>query len=331
MYIVSVDSGKASTKWATLNQKSGEVIKGLFPTVAKPIFGEQFGAIKTLVVYNAQQYSVGDPKDIRQVPRETSKLKTEHEVSIYTAIAKALKAQGANLNQTQSVHLVLNVPLRDYKSKEERQKYQDRYFQEENQQTVSITVDGQLINFIVSKLTLCYEGQGSLVQATIQHEEMKLEEGFVLLTDIGGCNDSVLLFEDWSPVPGQNDALLNGMLQVFHEVAKTLTQRYDSKITIHDVELLSKGIHPHQAKLPDFDSVYKEQAEKITTDIAQNSIGNALNPTFTKFIFAGGGAQALKPFIQTAFSGLDYVILEDSQYANVLGMLETALLENEGN
>lgn len=330
MYLISIDSGKAQTKWSAKNNRTGQVLKGVFPTTIKAINPEQFGKIKTLVHYNGQHYSVGDAKDLKHVPEGTSKLNTTHEVCIYTAVAKALKELGANLHQTQSVHLCLNVPLRDYKDREERKKYQDRYFQEEAQETVSLTVDGQLVNFVVSELTLGYEGQGALIQASIQHPELELEEGYVLLADIGGHNDSVILFEDFAPVSDHNDALFNGVLGLFKSVSKTLSQRHDSVITMNDVELLSKGTHKFQAELTDFETVYNNKAEELLSDIKDNILTNTTNARFTKFVFAGGGAQALKELIPHYFTDLNYIILEDSQYANCLGMLEKALSEVEG-
>lgn len=330
MYLVSIDSGKAQTKWAIHNPRTGQGIKGVFPTTIKPINGEQFGKIKTHVHYNGQGYSVGDPKNLKHTPSETSKLTPTHEICIYTAVAKALQAVGANLNQTQSIHLCLNVPLRDYKIETERQKYQNRYFQAENQETVSLTVDGQLVNFVVSDLMLAYEGQGALIQASIQHPELNLEEGYVLLADIGGHNDSVLLFEDFAPVSEQNDALLNGVLQVFSSVSKTLTQKYDVRITMNDVELLSKGEHKFANQFSDFETIYNNKAEELLTNIEDNINSNTLNPRFTQFIFAGGGSQALKELIPHYFGQYNYMILEDSQFANCLGMLAMALDEIEG-
>lgn len=329
MYLISIDSGKASTKWATYDAKSGKPIKGVFPTTYKPIKGDRFGKYPILVRYNSQMYSVGNPADL-SVPKETSKLKVEHEICIYTAVAKALKAQGANLNQTQSVHLCLNVPLCDYKNSVERKKYRDKYYQEENPHTISLELDGEMVNFVISGLTLSYEGQGSMIYAAIEHEEMNLEEGDVLLTDIGGHNETILLFSDFAPVPDYNDALLNGVLKMFDRVSRRLTQHYDSPYTIHHVELLSKGEHRHQNEIKDFDEIYEECARELAERIKNSATNNVEIVNLTTFVFAGGGAQALKPFIEEAFHGLKYVILENSQYANCLGMLEKGLSEIEG-
>lgn len=329
MYIVSVDSGKATTKWATKHHKSGEIIKDVFPTLIRPLHGDQFGKVKTLVNYNGQRYAVGDVKDLKQVPRETSKLKAEHEICIYTAVAKALKAQQANLNQTQAVQLCLNVPLRDFKDKETRQRYQEKYFQPDNPQTISIELEGQLINFVIADLMLSYEGQGAMIQAVLEHDDKALDQGQVLLCDVGGCNDSVILFEELSPVVDYNDALLNGVLQLFNHIAKTLTQRLDTKITIHDVELLSKNQHPFQAEFKEFDALYQTKAKELLIDIRENVLSNSINPRFTTYVFAGGGAQALKPFIEEAFINEKYLILEESQFANCIGMLNKVLSSKE--
>ena len=333
MYTISVDSGKASTKWAAYKTGATEnekPITGVFPTVIKPLFGDQFGKIKTKVYYNGQLYSVGDAKDVNEVPMESCKLKPEHEICIYTAVAKALKELGANLNQTQSVNLSLNVPLRDFKVEEKREQYENKYFQKDNHQTVSITVDDQVINFIISNLSLCYEGQGSLIEATLTRPEMKLDEGFVLLCDLGGCNSSVLLFEDWEPVMDKNGAPLYGVLGLFRDVSFELSDIYESEVTIRDVELLSKGEHLKKEVFPDFDKVYREKAEQLLVNIRTHILRQVINKNTTRFIFAGGGSRALAPFIEKAFADVEYTILDDSQFANCKGMLDLAISENEG-
>ena len=331
MYIISIDSGKSSTKWATVDPKTGQLHKGVFPTVTKGLHGEQFGKIERLVRYNGQQISVGDTRDLVHVPTETSKLRPEHEVCIYTAVAEALKALGVNNNQTQAVKLCLNVPLRDYKDKEERQKYQEKYFQPENPQTVSIEVSGQLYNYTIQQLWMCYEGQGSLIKAAIEHEDMGLDQGEVLLCDVGGCNDSIVLFSDLSPVNGRNSALRNGVLKLFKAVADDLAQALDyDSVSIHDVELLSKGCHKDASIYEGFEGFYEARVEELMDKIASTILRVCIEPRRTTFVFAGGGAQVLKQAIKTRFQDYKYVILNDSQYANCLGMLEKALSEVEG-
>ena len=334
MYTISVDSGKATTKWCAYKKGVGageKPITGVFPTVIKPLIGQsQFGRIENKVRYNGQLYSVGDAKDVKEVPMESCKLKAEHEICIYTAIAKALKALGANLNQTQSVNLALNVPLRDFKLDEKRAQYEDKYFQKDNHQTVSITLDDQVINFIISDLTLCYEGQGSLIEATLAHPEMKLDEGFVLLCDLGGCNSSVLLFEDWEPVMNRNGAPLYGVLGLFRDVSFELSDRYETEVTIRDVELLSKGEHLKEKAFPHFEEVYSEKARQLLVNIRTHILRQVINKHTTTFCFAGGGSRAVAPFIQEAFADVDYIILDDAQFANCKGMLELTVSENEG-
>lgn len=329
MYLISIDSGKAQTKWAIQNPRTGKTEKGLFTTNYKAISNEQLGKAEISVHYNGQNYSVGEPEALNRSHEGTSKLNPTHEICVYTAVAMALRKVGANLNQTQSVHLCLNVPLADYKIKEERQKYQDRYFQEEGQEVVSLTLDGQVVNFVISRLLLGYEGQGALIHASVKHPEKALGEGHTLLVDIGGHNDSVILFKNFAPVLDKNSALLNGVLKVFGSVSSVLTQKYDVPITMHDVELMSKKDCDYANQFSDFDRVFNQQAEQLFSAIRSNIKTNAENPYKTKFVFAGGGSQALKELIDRDFGQLNYIILEDAQYANCLGMLER-IKEHEG-
>lgn len=317
-YLISIDAGMAQTKFAYVNPRTGAIEVDLFQTICADYDPHTLQAPDCVVTYEGKTYVIGDSEYQHSLPRENTKLTEMHQLCVFTAIAKSLVRLNANITQTLSVNICLNVPLEEFRSAERTAEYSANY----KGSAVTIELNGQLIRFVIDHVTLNYEGQGAIFHACQQDDSLKT--GLVCLTDIGGFNDSCICLSSLRPVANGNRAMANGVLRLFYNVACELSQNpSNGRLTKFDIERMSKGEHDFIAE--GFEDVYHRQAAKLVHEIKENILNNATTPARTKFVFSGGGSQALEKEIREAFKEYEVVILQDSQFDNCLGMLEYAL------
>ena len=317
-YLISIDAGMAQTKFAYVNQRTNAIEVDLFQTICAEYEPTTLEKPECVVTYDGREYVIGDSEYQHSLPRENTKLTEMHQLCVFTAIGKSLIALNANITQTLSVNICLNVPLEEFRSSERAAEYAANY----KGSTIAIEINGTLVRFVIDDVTLNYEGQGAIFHACQQDESLKT--GLVCLTDVGGFNDTSIALSSLRPVKGGNRAMSNGVLRLFYNVACELSQNpANGRLTKFDVERMSKGEHDFIAQ--GFHEVYHREAKKLVHEIKENAMNNTTAPSQTKFIFSGGGSQALATEIREAFRGYDVMILQDSQFDNCLGMLEYAL------
>ena len=317
-YLISVDVGMAQTKYAYLHPRTSEVNKGVFKTICSEYDPFVLQTPDCLVTFDNQLYVVGDRESQHALPRDNTKLTLTHQRCVFVAIAKALTELNIPLQQTLSIHLLLNVPLEEYRDKTRLNDYKTTY----EGKVVKMELNHQPIQFVIDELELNYEGQGTIFHLCQQHNE--LTKGLVCLSEIGGLNDSCICFSSLRPLPNGNRAMSNGVLRLFYQVACELSQNpQNGRLTKFDVERMLKNEHEFMAI--DFESVYQRQAQRLVHEIRENILNNVNSPAQTTFVFSGGGANALEPQLKEAFKTYRCIFLPEAQYHNVVGMLEYAI------
>jgi len=303
---LSVDSGKSHTKmaWYEGNDREAKIKSRAFPTMIEEVSQpNSFLTGGTLVEYQGKFYEVGGASE-PSLEFDNTKLGELHELCIFTAIGKVLLKLKLPHHQTQYIQLAINVPLHDYITiqKDYLNKYKSRH--------VKLRVDNKQVSFVISKVYLNPEGVGVIVRNTTSIS------GSFYVIDIGGKNDTHLLFENFRPVKGKNSMTNNGVLRLLQRIASELSSQYD--FTIKDVEdiALDKKVKP-----PLFEEVFDKHANEWAMRIKNQAQKFSLNPHFVKIIISGGGGILLKKQLEVVFKDFDLIFASDARFDNAKGAL----------
>lgn len=310
---ISVDTGKSHTKYAWFSSNkldSKDIHADKFKSVVSETIPNSLNSCDTLTVYDGVTYDVGG--DERSLESSNSKLSNHHKLCTYTAIAKSLLQMNMNTQHTYFIDLSINVPLLEFKTKK------DDYIKKYKNQTVSLYLNNQKVDFIIACVRPTYEGSGAAVR------NMKDGVQNIHIVDIGGKNDTHVSFEvidsQLRPVKGKNGMFNNGVLTLLQHIASDLSDIFD--VTIEDVEKIIEG---KLNKPKGYDEVFELRASAHVASIKNQVQKYKLNPMFTQLTFAGGGSLLLQKQLKTAFSEYEPKFSKDSQFDNVKGALERVI------
>ncbi|RIW32682.1 ParM/StbA family protein [Bacillus salacetis] len=309
-YLISIDSGKSSSKFTWRNEDN-IIEKGIFHTkvaelsdVTTDLFSNSDS-----VKYNDRTYIVGDSLSSDHTNYDLTKQTNEHLICIYLAIAKVLDKVGAS--PLANVHLAINTPTSLYKNNRNRQNYAQ--FIQQDAKVIGLEVNNKAFSFRISSITVLPEC------LPLYHNANEYRNKRVLIADIGSLNVSFLEANNLVP---QIDTMLTATLGINilkAKIAETLTTEYgisffddDIDQILHDkcvylegqkqegsTQLIEQLIHAHVKQLANF-----AKSRKISISSMQN------------IVFTGGGSLLLKPYLLQHFPSA--IIHSDSQFANVL-------------
>jgi len=306
MIYIAVDSGKSHTKvaWYERNNPKNLMMTDVFRTTATSIKPSDFFNAGTVIKYDGCYYDVGQNEV--KLSSENSKLTIVHELCVYTGIATALIDLDMNPKETHFVKLAINVPLHDFKTNKE--KYIDQY----KNKVVKLIFNKKPVHFIIHSVDLYYEGSGAIINNNAT------DEGDYYVIDIGGRNDTHILFSNLRPVKNRNTMTNNGVLPLLQLVANELSAGgYDYDIV--DVEKIVKGAKP---KPKGFDDIFSRYAKSHVGRIRNQLQTFKLIPDYVTLIISGGGSLILKPFLETEFSSeFKTIFAKSGQFDNVYGGL----------
>lgn len=312
---LSVDSGKSHTKmaWYANNDPKGNIMSDSFPTMVDEVT-QLNGFLNggTLVEDKGKLYEVGGTSE-PSLEFDNTKLSELHERCIFTAIAKMLIKLNVQLHQTQYIHLAINVPLHDYMT------IQNEYINQYKSRHVKLRISDKQVSFIISKVMLSPEGVGVIVRNTTS------TVGSYYVIDIGGKNDTHLLFENFRPTKGKNSMTNNGVLRFLQRIASELSSQYD--FTIKDIEDIALG---KKQKPPLFEEVFEKHAQEWAMRIKNQAQKFSLNPHFVKIIISGGGGMLLKKQLEVVFKEFNLIFASDARFDNAKGAL-MRMRSNEEN
>ena len=303
---ISIDSGKSHTKvaWYENNDLTAKMMTDVFRSVVNPIVLNDFFNTERIIKYENTFYDVGG--DEVRLSYENSKLTMIHELCIYAGIAMALIDLKVGLQEVQPVKVAINVPLHDFKMN--REKYIQKYLNK----CVELTLNHKKVQFIIKEIELFYEGSGAIIKNTTTGD------GDYYVIDIGGRNDTHILFSNFRPVKNRNTMTNNGILPLLQSVASELSVGgYDYEII--DVESILAGVKP---KTRYFDDVFFKYAKSHVGRIRNQLQTFKIIPDHVTLIISGGGSIILRSIMEDEFgSEFKMIFAESGQFDNVTGGL----------
>lgn len=312
LIFISVDSGKSGNKFSWLNQKH-QIESDVFSTLAKEIANPTFAGDSDLLELNDKFYLIGGTGEYA-LDNDHSKLSKTHELCVLNSIAKVLSEKLELPQQEDSYQVVLsvNVPLEDFKTSTKNEYinlYRDKVF--------TLKLNNKPISFKIIDLELFFEGQGAIIR---NHQ---LTGKQVLVYDIGGKNDTMLLFGvNGKPVAGKNDMNYDGLLVMLQHIADDLRRKYNTKFNIQEVEQMVLGVN----KVEGFDTLFEQHATDWVKKFKSQVMKLGINTQLTTILFTGGGSIALNKQLTNEFSEYkDVQFSNDGKYDNATGGLIKAL------
>lgn len=325
---ISMDSGKSAGKYAWLNRNE-EIQADSFTTIVREtaIDSDLTGdADKVVLLIDGEEkaFLVGGTNDDLAVDRSDSKLELKHEVSIYTAIARVITTHlQMDTTKTYDIDLSINVPLADFKQKETRESYQNKYLNNE----ITLNLNGVMVRFKISQLRLYFEGQGALIR-NMHLINREATTSYTFIIDCGSKNDTQILFNKLSPVPGKNSMTPNGINTTLRQLSTKLYDTCKTEFKIQEVEdiLLNKtklnGLTREQVE-----ELFAPLARELALKIKNRTDQFALNTMTTKVLFTGGSSIVLKKYLKEVFEANNYDVTfsTDARFDNCKGALIKAL------
>ena len=233
---ISMDSGKSSGKYAWLN-RNDEIQADSFTTLVREtsIDNDLTGdADKVILTIDGkeQAFLVGGTNDDLAVDRSDSKLELKHEVSIYTAIARVITTHlQLDAEKTYEIDLSINVPLHDFKDKDMKNSYQNKYLNKE----IEMTLNGAIVKFKIAELRLYFEGQGALIR-NMNLINREAATSYTFMIDAGSKNYTQILFNKLSPVPNKNSMTPNGINTTLRQLSTKLYDVCKTEFKIQEIE-----------------------------------------------------------------------------------------------
>lgn len=307
---ISCDAGMSDTKYAWFNMDGSILAESMSTVMTKNDVNEDstFKGDSYLVKYNNESYLIGGSQDY-ELDNNNSKLTLTHELCVYTSIANVILKMNLPLNMIHCVDLSLNLPLEDFKQEKQKEEYIKKYLNKQ----INITVNGIAVQFTISNVRCYYEGQGTMIVND------NTENGYFYIIDIGGKNDTHILFKNFSPEKGKNSMTGNGVLTLLQNIATDLSIKYNYDFSIQDIKDIITGINP---RIDGFNESFNKHSEKLVKQIKNQIQKFRPNLAFTQFIFTGGGTVVLKDQLTQIFKdGYNIIISQDAQFDNCKGAL----------
>ncbi len=312
LIFISVDSGKSGNKFSWLNQHH-QIESDVFATLAKETTDSTFSGDSDLLEINGKFYLVGGTGEYA-LDNDHSKLSQTHELCVLNSVAKVVSEKLNLSKQEDSYNVVLsvNVPLADFKSVVKNkyiELYQDKEF--------NLKLNDKEVSFKIVGLELFFEGQGAIIR---NHQ---LAGKQILVYDIGGKNDTMLLFgSNGKPIAGKNDMNYDGLLVMLQHIADDLRRKYNTKFSIQEIEQMVLGFN----KVEGFDTLFDQHAAEWVKKFKSQVMKLGVNTQLTTLLFTGGGSVALNKHLKEEFKEYkDVQFSNDGKYDNATGGLIKAL------
>lgn len=296
---ILIDSGKANTKYGYFNDKGKEIVNS-FKTTLQVVEEGDITDFTNKVVIDDVTYNIGNGD--YTLDQDNSKL--GHSTYVYTAIAKSLNELGL---VNEDITLNILVPMAEFKDKELRQKYVDQYLNSD----IELTLNGAEYSFKISRVNTFYEGWG----ASVTHVSATDAESLVI--DLGGQNDTYVLFREGKVIADRCTMDNNGVLRMLKRVRTDMSKHGDNWTANQIDNAIEDG---NKEVLTALEYRSQEIIDKIRDNIQATNVNHKL----VKLVFTGGGATLLEKVIRKSF-GEHYAknqIEIGEMYDNIKGVME---------
>jgi plasmid segregation protein ParM len=312
-YLIAIDSGKFQTK--AMARYNGKTYVVTFRTKLQQVnnLGVEIQPGSHLVEYNGDQYLLGDMVSEDYTDYTLSKTSKVHQISIYTAIAILL--QKAKVPSNVDIRLAVNAPISTYKDALQKQNYKEMI--ENRGRTVHIVVNGKEYSFLLSDVTIAFEGMGEVFSSPNLYKDKS-----TIVVDIGGLNCTLCTFSGLQPQVNTMIVSDLGMSFLKGKIGKVINERYGLTVSSDDLEqILRRGYFANRGKVYEDSKVIIEELKyEHLQQIIQFAKSRGYTFNMADIQFVGGGSLTLKSYIK---QGLPHaVILDNPQYSNCLSFLK---------
>ena len=312
---IAVDTGMAHTKYCVI--KNGQFEAESFATITEEINGTDENSDGIRIEMGGRYYVVGANGVYEQTERDT-KLEDKHYLATYTAIAKSLEKLEVLPNQLYRIALSINIPVTEFKNKNIKDQYVQKYLNKQVHLTLNET---HVFSFVIAEVTPFFESQGYLLRNLDKYADTPDQIKQVYVVDLGGRSDSHAYFRSLKP---QSDYCVTGrrsVISMLENIAMELGGFYTAK----DVEDIARGrLTP---KPENFDEVFDKYARAYMQQIKNHLIIKQVNLKMTDLVFTGGGSGLLAKQIHEFFAttAKSLAISNDGQFDNCKGALKRAV------
>ncbi|MCL1949019.1 MAG: hypothetical protein FWF59_04730 [Turicibacter sp.] len=312
---ISVDTGMAHTKYCII--KNGQFEADSFATIIEEIQATDENSDGIRIELGGRYYVVGANGVYEQTERDT-KLEDKHYLATYTAIAKSLEKLEVLSNQVYRIALSINIPVTEFKNKNIKDQYVQKYLNRQVHLTLNET---KAFSFVIAEVTPFFESQGYLLRNLDKYADTVDQIKQVYVVDLGGRSDSHAYFRSLKP---QSDYCVTGRRSVI-SMLENMAMELGGFYTAKDVEDIARGrLTP---KPEAFDAVFEKHARHYMQQIKNHLIIKQVNLKMTDLVFTGGGsglmAKQIHEFFATTAKSL--AISNDGQYDNCKGALKRAV------
>ncbi|OAA87805.1 ParM/StbA family protein [Clostridium ljungdahlii] len=313
--LIAVDSGKSATK--AIIKMRNKIEKVIFRTKIKEIsdLGVDITSNSYLVQFEGKSYLIGDMVSESSCNYQITKHTINHKLSVYLAICKIIAKTDTLKYGLPKIDLALNIPINGYKNNVLKENY--KKFMQNNNNIISMKVNGTTYVFKISSLLILPEGMGSLYAHTNNFKYNR-----VTVIDIGSLNINYCTFNKLVPELNSMNISNSGINVLRSKIAETLTSTYGILVSDDDVEEILKNDGCLYIS-----GIKKIESKKVIQNLIINHISEIFNYgrsrglTFNNMnlVFCGGGALLLKDYILNQYPLA--TIEEDGQFSNCLSFL----------
>lgn len=301
--LFSADSGKGNTKYCF--EDNSKLLKGIFATRGRELREEEDAELNDnnfVIEFEGTRWGLGDSYQIKD--NNNSKNTDIHKIAIYTAITESITS-----GTTHEIILTVTAPATLANNKEAKAEFVNNL-----KGSINIKVNGKDYSFIISKVAVKAEATGALYKETSLFKDKN-----VLSVDLGYLNlnacainrmkimDSVI-----TDVIGMQKlhSMLNDALNKYNEGRKISTQKLNDAL---DNGVYKKGRLAIEETKQRVKAVKEDFLKEVITVLQEKYFFD----DYDLVVFSGATSEVIKDTIEATIDNA--YIIEDSQYANVVG------------
>lgn len=318
---IAVDMGKSEVK-AIRFTDSGEIIKNVnFDSVIQkhltcPIYYGNVNPNKYIVKFDGKYYEIGDELEDGSYSDENTKLNLHHKLCLLLAVGLLVD------DDKPFVNLTVSLPASHLANPREKEKFEEMLKQDE-EKTISIEINGKQKIFAITKIIAESEGLAMMPRLKLGVNKNKYD---IAVIDIGGHNFNARIFNNLGMAKtsrgiSQEQVGINHLLSKLQEALLAGLEDRNRSISSADLKRFIK-----ERKLDDDMTIYGFENDSsefidafVKNYIESNIIKNLsahkikVNAKGMMYLFAGGGSNLLRPYLEEMFEdNKEYILFSDT-------------------
>lgn len=291
---------------------------------------------KYKIEFEGKRYELGDGLEKGIYSNENSKANFHHRLCLLVSIGLLIEYDG------QKVDVLVGLPSSHISNSSERKAF-EKFLKGEEGKNISIVINNQPKNFILNSVTPDSEGLAILPRLKMM---LNNNTSDIAVIDIGGHNFNLRLFDAYGYALdekgiSEEQVGINTLLNNLHlELISNLKNR-DRKISRNDLKRFIKEWNlDDDMELSNYNGSSSEFIKEFVQNYIQEYITDKLsaysvkiNAKGMKYLFTGGGASLLRPYIETMYpNNLDCIIFSDtSKWDNCISFAINKLFQINSN